>query len=530
MSFNGYVQVPPDSTGKKIAHGIIVELDYDNGSIDFELESTVVGQSSGITGKISKISGTIISGTIFIRLENTSVLVATIGENLRVNNVTHATAASTGAASVLYIPSVSISDHENPFQGQRVNVKGAASVTFAEGEPTLDAFGNLRVSQGRALAVYEHSQRDYGDLLSVVTGSGGSATHQPETATFLLSCNSTSGSYVSRTTNRYHYYLPGTGLTTILTLGLSDTGRNNNIRRWGYFDEHNGLFFELSGSVLNTVVRKTGVDTKTPQANWSSDKLDGTGLSGIQIDVSKENLYWIDMAWLGVGEVRFGVLKANGERVIANIHEHANTGIGPYMDSPHLPIRWENFNAAVTTGTSDIRTVCAAVYSDSVAEEDYTFWRSSEIESTGSGTTVTTRTPLFSVRNHYQNLLGSGINRVSAYPETLALFVDGGSVKLEIINDPQTITGQNWKSASISTVDWDNSGTALIEGSTTFKFVTLYYGSGTYNIDLKPYYELNDEALVLRANGDYRIYSYCLTKLSGSLVTARASLNIRELS
>lgn len=51
-----------------------------------------------------------------------------------------------------------------------------------------------------------------------------------------------------------------------------------------------------------------------------------------------------------------------------------------------------------------------------------------------------------------------------------------------------------------------------------------------HNIDLKPYYELNDEGLCLTANGNYNYFTYAATKLSGSNVTAHASLIYRELS
>ncbi len=527
MALNGYVQIPPDGTGKKIDHSVLLEVNYDNGTVDFSVGDIVTGATSGINGHIAKILGTTTSGELYIHLDHESPIAAIVGENLQVLSSTRAKAASVG--STLYTPTITISDHLNPFYGQRINVRGASSVTFTEGDPTLDAFGNLRIAEARALAVYEHSQRSYDDLFSSITGSGGSFTHQPETATYLLSCNSTATAAVVRTTNRYHYYLPGTGLMTILTLGLSDTGRANNIRRWGYFDDDNGLFFELSSSTLNTVVRRDGIDTRTPQSAWSNDKLDGTGLSDITLDVSKENLYWIDMAWLGVGEVRYGVLKPNGERIVANIHQYANANVGPYMYTPHLPIRWQNFNTGITTGTSDIRAICAAVYSDSRAEDDYTFWRNSDVETTGSGITVTTRTPLFSIRNNITNMMGSGLNRVSIYPETLALFVDGGTVKLEQITDG-TLTGDTWVSSSVSTINYDNKASLVAEGNSGFKFITLYFGPGSHNLDLTPYYELNDEALCLKSDGSYRTYTYCLTKLSGSTVSAHPTLNYRELS
>jgi hypothetical protein len=329
------------------------------------------------------------------------------------------------------------------------------------------------------------------------------------------------------------YYLPGVGQFVVMTLGLSDTGRTNNIRRWGYFDEYNGLFFELSGSLLSTVTRNNGVDTKVPRNNWNGDKIDGSGLSAFTINVDKENLYWIDMAWLGVGEVRFGVLGPNGARIVVNTILNPSANIGPYMRTPHLPIRIENFNTGVTTGTSDLRLCAASVFSEGNSKAEYSFWRNSDVTTrgnmSGSGIPITERTPLFSIRNAVTNILGTGMNRVSIYPETLALFVSGGAVQLETMIYG-TISGSSWVGSSNSTIEYDNQATSTDLGVDGYTFVSSYYGEGVHNIDLRPYYELNDEALVLRADGTQMPWTFMLTRLTGNNTYAKATLSYRELS
>lgn len=525
MSFNGYIQVPPDGTGKKVNHGVLIELGYSNGTIDFSVGDVITGATSGITGKIVKVTGTTVTGELYVHLDDESPIAAIVGENLQISSITYAKASSVG--DKLYTPSVNVSDRDNPFYVQKVNQNGAAAVTFAEGEPTLDAFGNLRIGQPRMVAAYEHTQRSFDELFTNISSSGGSATHDTLNATYLLSVNSSSGSSVSRTSNRYHYYLPGTGTLIIQTLGLSDSGRVGNIRRWGYFDQDNGLFFELSGSSFGVVTRKNGVDTKVSQLSFNNDQLDGTGNSLFTLDLTKENLYWIDMAWLGVGECRFGILDSSGARIVCHTFRNPNNNIGPYMLTPHLPIRWENTNHAATVGSSDIRSVCAAVYSDSTAKDDYTFWRGADVESSGSIIVNASRTLLFSIRNNATNILGSGTNRVSIYPETLALFVEGGAVKLEEIHDSSP-TGGTWVSSSYTTIEYNNNGTFNMGSG--YQHTVRYFSAGSYNIDLKPYYELNDEGLCLKANGEYSYITFAITKISGSSVTANSSLIYRELS
>jgi hypothetical protein len=125
------------------------------------------------------------------------------------------------------------------------------------------------------------------------------------------------------------------------------------------------------------------------------------------------------------------------------------------------------------------------------------------------------------------NILGSGTNRVSIYPESLALYVDGGTVKLEEIHD-SIPTGGTWQSSSYTTIEYNNDGTFNMGDG--YQHTVRYFGPGAYNIDLKPYYELNDEGLCLKSNGEYNYFTYAISKLSGSSVTAHASLIYRELS
>jgi hypothetical protein len=105
------------------------------------------------------------------------------------------------------------------------------------------------------------------------------------------------------------------------TIQIGDTGKANVVRRWGYFDEENGLFWELDGTTLYAVQRSstTGsvVDTRVAQANWNRDSLDGT--IRYDLDVTKTNLYWMDFQWLGVGIVRFGVYENDGTKTTCHV-------------------------------------------------------------------------------------------------------------------------------------------------------------------------------------------------------------------
>lgn len=414
-----------------------------------------------------------------------------------------------------------LADNDNPDNIQRVDARGQAYTRFAEGSPTLDAFGNLRVSSSSIVGGYEYTNGDMADLFQDISLVGGSIIWNQQAAQTILSVSSTTGSTAIRTTNRYHYYQPGVGNLIIITLAHGDTGKANNVRRWGYFDTQNGPYFELNGTTLNVVLRSyttgTLVETRIPQSQWNGDKLDGTGISQMTIDVTKANFYFIDYAWLGVGPVRMGVLSPDGARWICHTYENPNNNLGAYMATGSLPLRWENFNTDTTASTSEMKTICAAIYAESGI--NYTFWRYADIEREVP-VEVTTNTPIFSMK------VKPG-SRIGIYPECLNALVSGGDVKLTIVDDA-TLTGATWSITGGGVALGDIGATAAVGGE---KFKTWYATTGVTRLDLKPIYETNDEGYHrLADDSDSYTFTLLATKLSGTTVTIAATLNYRELA
>jgi hypothetical protein len=284
-----------------------------------------------------------------------------------------------GGATQVETQVVHVASGNDPTHVQIVDAYGAAKVSFAEGAPSLDAFGNLRTSNAHMVGAYEYTNDAMADLFLDATASAGQVTYDSAKSAVILTTNSGAGSTASRTSHRYHFYQPGTGLFIIQTLQMGDVGKANNVRQWGYYDELNGFYWKLDGTVLKVGIRSNTsgvvVDTEIPQASWNGDKLDGTGLSEMVIDVTKANFYWVDFAWLGVGTVRFGVESPDGARIVAHTFKNPNANPDAYMASPTLPVRWENYNTGITSGTSEMKTICSAVYSEGRSTEDYTFWR-----------------------------------------------------------------------------------------------------------------------------------------------------------
>jgi len=114
------------------------------------------------------------------------------------------------------VSTMHVVDYSDPTKGQKVNTRGAASVTFAGGSPSLDRMGSLRVAEQTAVAVYEYSTKDYASLFTDNLANGGTITFDKAGAKATMSVGSGTGASSVRTSNRYHYYQPGVPMLNLL--------------------------------------------------------------------------------------------------------------------------------------------------------------------------------------------------------------------------------------------------------------------------------------------------------------------------
>src|SRR4030065_2077805 len=126
---HGFIKILPDNTGKRLPQIVMVELEYDNGTIPFELGDIITSSTSNILCTVYEIEGNTTSGLLHIKIEEPVPIniLFTIGENLVVNAVTNAKASSTGKA--FYYPINTISGYRNPLNGWDIeeNVSGKVS-------------------------------------------------------------------------------------------------------------------------------------------------------------------------------------------------------------------------------------------------------------------------------------------------------------------------------------------------------------------------------------------------------------------
>jgi hypothetical protein len=253
------------------------------------------------------------------------------------------------------------------------NVNVNSAITFAP-STAQDAFGRLRVSNPFTLFDSSHRYADNG-LWATSTASGGTAVFSANEGLVNLNVTTASGSQVLRETIKVFPYQPGKSLLVISTFVMAPA-QTNLRQRVGYFGVNNGLYIQLDGSVLSFVERSivTGVVTETRisqlggvygpgDTGWNVDKMDGNGPSGITLDITKAQIFWMDVEWLGEGTVRLGFV-IDGVFIHCHSFHHANIIASTYITTASLPLRYEITNTGVTSNPSTLKQVCSTVISE----------------------------------------------------------------------------------------------------------------------------------------------------------------------
>ena len=231
-----------------------------------------------------------------------------------------------------------------------------------------DAFGRLKVSNPFTLFDSSHRYRDNGLWSTYLSATGASATFNASQGLVDLTINAVSGSEVIRETTKVFAYQPGKSLLVMSTF-VMNPAKDHLEQKVGYYGDENGMYLELSGSILKFVKRSfvTGavVETQAVQSDWNGDKLDGTGPSGLTLDITKAQILWMDFEWLGVGTVRMGLV-INGQLILCHSFHHANLITSTYITTASLPLRYEirNVETPSPATSSTLKQICSTVISE----------------------------------------------------------------------------------------------------------------------------------------------------------------------
>lgn len=332
----------------------------------------------------------------------------------------------------------------------------------------IDPTGRIRTSQPYAIFANKnlHGRND-SIMKEETSGVGASITYLPNESSVNLTVGTASGEYVIRQ-SRHLPYVPGKGVRAQLT-GLYGTSKTNNVQRIGLFDELDGPHFKVDGNGI-AVVRRTSTsgtvsdaDT-TYQALWNLDTLDGTSSdnnpSGIRLDLTKVELFFIDYLWQGVGDIRFGLQIESKLIYVHEIHIANHLTVPSFM-RPSLPLRYEIRNTGVTASATTLKEICCQMDSEGGFQPIGIEWSAGNKITTVAVTT--TNIPILAIRLKNEFPTGK-LNRVAARFIRGMAFATGNSVWVELhhIHDPTfTVVGAWTSVATESAVEYHTNITSI---------------------------------------------------------------------
>jgi len=366
-----------------------------------------------------------------------------------------------------YIKAIGGRDPDGNAKALALDQNGNLQVGIAD-TGSLDAFGRIRVSNLKPIFDIQHEYDESPFSWETSLTGGATITHDDNTSSVLLSNTTASGDIAIRQTKQYFRYQPGRSQIILFT-GVFGNQKEGVRKRLGCFDSENGLYFEqvysaVSGESLKVCKRTNTsgsvVNTEVLQKNWNLDTLDGSGPSGITLDMSKTQIFIIEFQWLGVGRVRFG-FDIDGKMIYCHEMKHANNETEVYMRTPNLPLRYEIENTGATSTPTALTQICSLVASEDGQNH---LEQSGLIFTDGNGATsisCSARRPIFSIR--LKNAFKTIANRGIVVPLGASFFADAAAYFEVILNGSLTAASFSSYNAN-SLVERDIAATGISGG------------------------------------------------------------------
>jgi len=218
----------------------------------------------------------------------------------------------------------------------------------------LTAFGDSRVAE---LSPIFHGSFEYSVtnslLFKLVNTNGGNVTQALGMA--VVSTSTTTSSTAELKSVQHLKYHPGLGglvrFTALFTSPVANTEQYVGLAGDTGVSEpfDNGYMVGYDGTTFG--FHRFSNDTKisVPQSSWD-DPMDGTGPSGMTLDQTKLNVFYIQFQYLGAGAIKLFIENdSTGDLTLVHTVDYANANVEPSVHNPNFHfILWVN-NKATTT-------------------------------------------------------------------------------------------------------------------------------------------------------------------------------------
>lgn len=243
--------------------------------------------------------------------------------------------------------------------------KGVTTVDYNHDDATMDSFERARVSEPRI--VFENTfgaqTPTLGTTIWEIGTTGAGSSEALTTNLYATQLTQPTVAAAGRWIQSISHVRYAPGISTVLRFtfqtGILSAGSRH---RLGMFTDSgtypstagDGLYFENDAATLAFVRRyatqgAAGAEERVLQSSWNLDKMNGTGISGVTLNMSMAQHLVIEYQWLGVGTIRFGFETGSKGIVWAHEMQSVNAIAESWSRTGTLPVRAEVYN---TTGTA----------------------------------------------------------------------------------------------------------------------------------------------------------------------------------
>lgn len=342
----------------------------------------------------------------------------------------------------------------------------------------VDAFSRLRTSNPGYRFDAQLTYQINNDVWDTKTATSGTVVHDSTLRAATLTAAASNGSQAILQSHYSPPYTPGRGHLAFLTFLMGSTPSAGVSRRVGLYAENDdvGIYLEQTSAATNLVLKSgTGYATQTvAKADWNIDPMDGTGPSGLTLDLADVQILVIQYQALYVGRVLIA-FDIGGELVPVHAFSHSNVIALPYISNASLPVHYSIRTTAAAGGS--MKAICASVISEGGADLENIAGRSF---CANNGTTVvpitTTRQSILTIQ--CQSQLNSINQRAVVVPISVDVNASGADAFVEILRNA-TVTSLSASTTvdANSTVKYDAASRAISASGTVID--SFYVNAGT---------------------------------------------------
>jgi len=357
----------------------------------------------------------------------------------------------------------------------------------------ISAFGDLQTAE--LTPILQHSFEytvDNTEILTNTITAGGTVTQSNGMA--VIGSSTTTGSDAFMKSRRHAKYRPGLGGMMRFT-ALFETSVASTEQYVGLADDrgsseafNNGFMIGYDGTTFGLHRFQNDVKTTVALSNWD-DPLDGTGESGMTLDNTKLNVWFIRFQYLGAGKIDILVEDdSTGLPVVVHSVLYANNNTTPSVYNPNFHLSFFVDNKATTTNLV-VKTASMAYFIEGKTKY-YELHQPQFSTGKQQATTVTTSDNIVTIRNKAS--YASKTNFIDIILERVSVSIEASSannlgeirlVRNATLGGTPSYTDIN---TSDSIVDYDVSGTTVTNGK-TLDVISLAGKNDSANIDLTPY-------------------------------------------